>query len=147
MAELGLDLGQHFGWCIRTGQGEFQSGNERIGNGAKKTATVLKEQIEIIVESFDVDKIYYEKVHFSTNTYATQAHGAYRSMVELVADEHNAEIEGIAVRTVKKSLTGRGNASKHGMMVYAEKYVGYKIEDDNEADAIGVLHAGRGGRK
>lgn len=147
MVELGLDLGAHFGWCLRLGQGEFMSGNERLGNEDSKVATVLKEQVEILVEAHRVKKIYYEEVNFQTNTYATQAHGSYKSMVELVADENDIPVKGIPVRTIKKSLTGRGNASKHGMQVYAEKYVGYEVSDDNEADAIGVLHTGRGGRK
>lgn len=45
---------------------------------------------------------------------------------------------GINVTSIKKFITGKGNANKEEM-IKAMNEQGFKVEDDNEADALGVL--------
>lgn len=149
--DLALDLGARMGWCIRTNNGTYVSGCRDFTRKSDDTRysklNKIRRWLEQIHEHFPIANIYYEEVTFSTNTYADQAHGAYKGVLHQFAEIHEIPIEGFPVPTVKKSLTGRGNASKQGMIYYAEKYVGKEITDDNEADAIGVMHTGRNGRK
>jgi Holliday junction resolvasome RuvABC endonuclease subunit len=49
---------------------------------------------------------------------------------------------GVPVGTVKKTATGRGNASKEDMMAAARaRWPGWEPVDDNEADARWVVVA------
>jgi Holliday junction resolvasome RuvABC endonuclease subunit len=51
---------------------------------------------------------------------------------------------GIPVGTIKKRATGKGNASKEEMVAAAKlKWPGEIIVDDNQADALWILEAGR----
>lgn len=151
MVELALDLGAHMGWCIRKKKDEFESGvldmTKKKDESKYAKLNKIRKFLSDIHEEYTISKIYYERVDFGMHTYATQAHGAYKGVVHQFAESNDIDIEGFAVPSIKKSLTGRGNASKQGMIYYAEKYVGKEITDDNEADAIGVMHTGRRGKK
>ncbi len=43
------------------------------------------------------------------------------------------------VGTIKRHATGKGNASK-GDVIAAMRARGYAVRDDNEADALALLH-------
>jgi Holliday junction resolvasome RuvABC endonuclease subunit len=45
----------------------------------------------------------------------------------------------VPVGTIKKHATGKGNAGKQDMVV-AMQLLGHPITDDNEADALALLH-------
>jgi len=46
--------------------------------------------------------------------------------------------QGVPVGTIKKFLTGKGNANKDAMIAAAQAR-GFSPADDNEADAIAIL--------
>ena len=47
--------------------------------------------------------------------------------------------EGVPVGTIKSFATGRGNAGKHEVIA-AMRALGHPVTDDNEADALAILH-------
>jgi Holliday junction resolvasome RuvABC endonuclease subunit len=47
--------------------------------------------------------------------------------------------EGVPVGTIKRHATGKGNADKEAMIAAARER-GFSPADDNEADAIAILH-------
>lgn len=156
MSELALDLGIKMGYCIRTGFGKFEYGLVNLDAGSKRTKYDKLKQLDdwlILISKTLEEKgtplgiVYYEKVDFSYHTYSTQAHGAYVGIVRLFCQKKGIMCEGFSVSKIKKSLTGRGNASKMGMVYHAEKYVNETINNDNIADAIGVMYTARKGRR
>jgi len=52
--------------------------------------------------------------------------------------KHGIPYMGVPVGTIKKHATGKGNASKEGMVVAAIEN-GWQPKDDNEADALWLL--------
>jgi len=54
------------------------------------------------------------------------------------AEMRGVPYQGVPVGTIKKSATGKGNASK-AMMIEAARKRGFFPKDDNEADAIAIL--------
>jgi len=58
-----------------------------------------------------------------------------------VCDELNIKCDGLSVGTIKKNVTGKGNASKIEV-IEAVKQRGFNPIDDNEADALSVLFCG-----
>lgn len=148
--ELALDLGIDLGYCIRMDSGKYHSGCMTLKNKNEDRYVALiklEKFLEKLNKKERITQIYIEVVNFSTTTYATQAHGSYKGEVNKWALKRMIPVEELPVRTVKKRLTGKGNASKHGMIHYAEKWIGKEIYNHNEADAIGVMFAGRDGVK
>jgi Holliday junction resolvasome RuvABC endonuclease subunit len=62
-------------------------------------------------------------------------------MAHLTAWAENRKIpySGVPVGTIKKHATGKGNANKEAMIAAAVA-MGYRPADDNEADALALLH-------
>ena len=54
-------------------------------------------------------------------------------------EHHNIPYQGVPVGTIKKHATGKGNAGKDGMIASVRKR-GHSPVDDNEADALALLH-------
>lgn len=54
-------------------------------------------------------------------------------------EQHNIPYQGVPVGTIKKNATGKGNAGKQEMIAAAIKR-GHAPGDDNEADALALLH-------
>ncbi|PIE08965.1 MAG: hypothetical protein CSA73_01055, partial [Rhodobacterales bacterium] len=55
------------------------------------------------------------------------------------AELRGAPYQGVPVGTIKKHATGKGNAPKQAMIAAAQAR-GFRPADDNEADAIAILH-------
>ena len=68
----------------------------------------------------------------------------HREVIVLVGLEEMSyrdvsEILGVPVGTIKKHATGKGNAGKEAM-IEAMQLLGHPVTDDNEADALALLH-------
>lgn len=61
-------------------------------------------------------------------------------VIEKICAELNLEYIELATGAVKKFATGNGNAKKDLMIEFAKKLWKYEGEDDNEADALHILH-------
>ncbi|MBN4688608.1 hypothetical protein, partial [Escherichia coli] len=75
--------------------------------------------------------------HVSTD--AAHAYGGFLATLTAWCEHHGVPYQGVPVGTIKKHVTGKGNASKDEMMV-AMRARGYQPADDNEADALALLH-------
>jgi Holliday junction resolvasome RuvABC endonuclease subunit len=85
------------------------------------------------------DALAYEEVRRWSSGDAAKAYCGLRAVMLMECYIRSIPVEGYAVGTIKKHFTGSGRASKDEMI--AEAYMTYRIvcEDDNEADALGVL--------
>jgi Holliday junction resolvasome RuvABC endonuclease subunit len=54
-------------------------------------------------------------------------------------EHHKIPYQGVPVGTIKKHATGKGNAGKEDM-IKAMQALGHPVTDDNEADALALLH-------
>jgi Holliday junction resolvasome RuvABC endonuclease subunit len=96
-----------------------------------------------LVEVFDLarpDFAIYEKpiiVHKSSAA-AEVAHGFATRLQEICA-QRGVEHETIAATSLKKAITGRGNAEKPEMMQAAFERWNKRPSDDNEGDALCLL--------
>jgi len=141
---LTLDLGTKTGWALKTLDGSITSGTEQFkhdrwqGGGMR----YLKfkhwlEQMLITVERIDV--IYYEEVRRHLGVDAAHAYGGFLAHLTAWCEYHQIAYEGVPVGTIKRHATGKGNANK-AAMILAVKNLGYDPVDDNEADALALLH-------
>jgi Holliday junction resolvasome RuvABC endonuclease subunit len=54
-------------------------------------------------------------------------------------ERHQIPYQGVPVGTIKRHATGKGNAGK-AEVIAAMKALGHPVTDDNEADALALLH-------
>jgi Holliday junction resolvasome RuvABC endonuclease subunit len=144
---LTLDLGTKTGWAyhnptrsarIVSGVTNFKSTrfediNRRFVRFRKWLDTILYEQQE------EIDIIYFEEVRRHLGVDAAHAYGGFLSMLTTFCIEREIPYQGVPVGSIKKSITGKGNANKEAV-IKAIKELGHLPADDNEADALAVLY-------
>lgn len=86
-----------------------------------------------------IDKVYFEIVRRHMGVYAAHIYGGFWAMLTKWCDAREIPYEGVAVGTIKKHVTGKGNAKKP-QVIEAIEARGHQPEDDNEADALAILY-------
>ncbi|WP_375650719.1 crossover junction endodeoxyribonuclease RuvC [Bartonella sp. OT172YNZD] len=141
---LCLDLGTKTGWALRDAVGFITSDTEYFqsrrfeGGGMrylrfKKWLTELKRSVD------EIDAVYFEEVRRHVGTDASHVYGGFLATLTAWCEHHQIPYEGIPVGTIKKAMTGKGNASKEEM-IKAMRAKGHAPCDDNEADALAILY-------
>jgi Holliday junction resolvasome RuvABC endonuclease subunit len=141
---LTLDLGTTTGWAmynsstdlITSGSISFKS--DRFSGGGMRFLRFTK-WLEELNQLQPINEIYYEEVRRHVGTTAAHTYGGFWSHLTSFAELHKIPYEGIAVGTIKKYATGKGNAGKQAMIDYT-KSKGHNPTDDNEADALAIMY-------
>jgi len=140
---LALDLGTTTGWALRSADGLITSGtasfrpNRYDGGGMRylRFQNWLSEMDRLVGP---IATIHYEEVRRHVGTDAAHVYGGLMAVLTAWAEMRGVPYQGVPVGTIKKSATGKGNASK-SMMIDAARAKGFHPKDDNEADAIAIL--------
>ena len=140
---LALDLGTTTGWAIRGFDGLITSGTVsfkpgRYDGGGMRYLRFTNWLTEIDRLSGPIEAIYFEEVRRHVGTDAAHVYGGLMATLEAWAELRGVPYQGVPVGTIKKCLTGQGNANKQAMIDAARKR-GFSPTDDNEADAIAIL--------
>ena len=136
---LSLDLGTTTGWAMSDGHSGSQSFKpQRFEGGGMRYLRFKKWLTEIKSTTEGIDAVYFEEVRRHLGVDAAHAYGGFLATLTLWCEHHQMPYSGVPVGTIKKHATGKGNASKADM-IEAAIALGYKPEDDNEADAIHLL--------
>ena len=86
-----------------------------------------------------VEAVFFEEVRRHAGVDAAHAYGGFLAHLTAWCEDHFCPYQGVPVGTIKKHATGHGNADK-AAMVAAMQAKGYPVTDDNEADALALLH-------
>jgi hypothetical protein len=143
-AILALDLGQRTGWALRSRDGSITSGTadfrpsrfEGAGMGYLRFKQWLTETKNT---AGDLDAVFFEAVRRHAGTIAAHAFGGFLAHLTAWCEHHELPYEGVSVGTIKLHATGRGNADKQAV-IDAMCALGHDPADDNEADALAILH-------
>lgn len=141
---LALDLGTTTGWALRSydelttsGTVSFRPG--RFDGGGMRYLRFTNWLTELDRLSGPIAAIWFEEVRAHRGVDASHVFGGLLATLTTWAELHGVPYEGIPVGTIKKHATGRGNASKQDMIA-AARARGFSPADENEADAIAILH-------
>ncbi len=85
-----------------------------------------------------LDAVYFEEVRRHLGVDAAHAYGGFLATLTSWCEHQKIPYQGVPVGTIKRPVTGKGNAGK-SEMVSAMRSRGYVVADDNEADALAVL--------
>lgn len=141
---LALDLGTTTGWALRSADGSISSGTEsfkphRFEGGGMRYLRFKHWLTEVKQTSDGIDAVYFEEVRRHLGVDAAHAYGGFMAHLTAWCEHHQIPYQGVPVGTIKKHATGKGNASKDEMIA-AMKSRGHSPSDDNEADALALLH-------
>ena len=141
---LALDLGTTTGWALRDRTGRITSGSQsfkpqRFEGGGMRYLRFGRWISEIQTSVSELQFLYFEEVRRHASTDAAHAYGGFLATLTAWCEHHGVPYQGVPVGTIKKHATGKGNASKD-QMIGAVRLRGHAPADDNEADAIALLH-------
>lgn len=85
-----------------------------------------------------ITEVYWEEVRRHAGTSAAHVYGSFQGVLMAWCEENRIAYKSVPVGTIKRSATGRGNASKQDM-IDAAKALGFNPATDDEADAIHIL--------
>jgi Holliday junction resolvasome RuvABC endonuclease subunit len=141
---LALDLGTTTGWALRDRTGRITSGSQsfkpqRFEGGGMRFLRFKRWLTELKAHAEGIDTLVFEEVRRHVSTDAAHAYGGFLATLTAWCEHHGIPYQGVPVGTIKKHATGKGNASKDEMMA-AMRARGYLPTDDNEADALALLH-------
>lgn len=141
---LALDLGTNTGWALSSRDGIITSGTEQFKSqrfeGGGMRYLRFKHWLTEMKQCADgIDAVFMEEVRRHAGVDAAHAYGGFLATLTAWCEHHNIPYQGVPVGTIKKHATGKGNASKDEMIAAVRK-LGHAPADDNEADALALLH-------
>ena len=141
---LALDLGTTTGWALRGSDGHITSGSEsfrsqRFEGGGMRFLRFKRWLAELKDMAGGIDALHFEEVRRHASTDAAHAYGGFLATLTAWCEHHQIPYQGVPVGTIKKHATGKGNAGKKHVIA-AIRGRGHLPADDNEADALALLH-------
>jgi hypothetical protein len=140
---LALDLGQTTGWAVRNAEGVITHGTVQFRPGRHEGGGMpflrFRGWLQEVDESVDgIDAVFFEEVHGHRGTAAAQIYGGFLAHLSAWAEMNKIPYEGVPVGTIKRHITGKGNATKEEVIA-AVRAKGFSPVDDNDADALALL--------
>lgn len=139
---LAVDLGTTTGWALS--QHGISSGSEhfkpqRFEGGGMRYLRFKRWLTEIKNCAGELEAVYFEEVRRHAGVDAAHAYGGFMAHLTAWCEHHQIPYQGVPVGSIKRHATGKGNADKAAMIAAAVAR-GYAPKDDNEADALALLH-------
>lgn len=140
---LSLDLGTCTGWAIRDEQGQIISGSirfkpDRFEGGGMRYLRFKRWLTETKASAREIHAVYFEEVRRHAGVDAAHAYGGFLAHLTAWCESHNIPYAGIPVGTIKRFITGKGNADKESVIA-SVRAKNFNPQDDNEADALAIL--------
>ena len=142
MTILALDLGTTTGWAMRASSGLITSGTASFKPGRFDGGGMRYLRFSRWLDEMGVGGlagIWFEEVRRHAATDAAHVYGGLMATLTAWAELRGIPYEGVPVGTIKRHATGKGNANKEAMIA-AARARGFDPADDNEADALALLH-------
>ena len=157
-AVLALDLGTKCGWAVAAPVGQRVISGEagpvpylpsvnsgvwdlspRRFDGGGMRYVRFQGFLKEVIDTGLPHRIYFEEVRAHKGTDAAHIYGGLLATLTALCELRGIPYAGVPVGRIKKFWTGKGNAGKPEMLAAAVKR-GYAPKDDNEADALALLH-------
>jgi len=140
---IALDLGTTTGWAMALPDGGVVSGTvsfrpSRYDGGGMRYLRFRSWLDGIADDTPGIAAVHFEEVRRHLSTDAAHVHGGLLATLTAWCEQRAIAYQGVPVGTIKRFVTGRGNADK-AAVIEAVRARGYSPADDNEADAIAIL--------
>ncbi|AIF82037.1 hypothetical protein I862_07415 [endosymbiont of Acanthamoeba sp. UWC8] len=141
---LALDLGTTTGWAIKHLDSSIVSGVMSFKPGRFEGRGMCFLRFQQWLEEMNktvsgIDMLYFEEVRRHLGTDAAHIYGGFLAQLTAWCEYRQIPYSGVGVGTIKKFITGKGNASKEEV-IEAIRKLGHSMRDHNEADALALLY-------
>ena len=141
---LCLDLGTETGWALASphGTGVYAHGHQsfrpgRWEGGGMRFLRFRRWLDELNVASPFVE-VAYEEVRQHVATDAAHVYGGLLATLTAWCEEHRFAYQGVPVGTIKRAITGKGNANKQAVLNAVRSKGFSTVTSQDEADAIAL---------
>jgi Holliday junction resolvasome RuvABC endonuclease subunit len=138
---LALDLGTKTGYALSARRDQI-SGTENFKQSRFQGGGMIylhfRAWLRGMLKKYEIDVVYFEEVRRHIGTDAAHMYGGYLAHLSELCEELSVPYQGVPVGTIKRHITGKGNAGKNDV-IKAVKKKGFNPKDDNEADALAIL--------
>jgi hypothetical protein len=143
-ALLALDLGQKTGWAVHNTDGAIASGTVEFKPSRWEGGGMVYLPFRAWVQEVDetaggIGAVYFEEVRSHRGVAAAHAYGGFLAHLTAWAEDNKIPYAGVPVGAIKRHATGNGKANKEAVIA-AVRALGFDPADDNEADALALLH-------
>ena len=140
---LALDLGTTTGWAIHNNKQIIKSGTinlkpNKFEGGGMVFIRFIRWLVDLKNAEDSIDLVFFEAVRRHNGTDAAHKYGGFVAILTAFCEHTQIPYQGVPVGTIKKHITGKGNATKYDV-IEAVKKKGFKPIDDNEADSLALL--------
>ncbi len=140
---LALDLGTSTGWALQMADDFVTSGtlslkHTRFDGGGMRFLRFRRWLEQLDIDAGPIEAIYFEEVRSHNSNDSAHVYGGFLGALSTWCEEHLVAYQGVPVGTIKRFITGKGNADK-AAVIDAVRLRGFAPVDDNEADAIAIL--------
>jgi hypothetical protein len=148
---LCLDLGTRTGWALHDDgatfsgsitfrPGRYEGGGMRYLRFRQWLGDLLvnTKRAKLAQQASPIDAIYFEEVRAHAGTDAAHIYGGFLATLTSCCEQRGVAYQGVPVGTIKRHVTGKGNADKAAVLA-AIRARGFDPADDNEADALAIL--------
>jgi len=141
-AILALDLGTITGWAMLS-DGAITSGTasfrpSRYDGGGMRYLRFRGWLEDIRLCAGGIEAVHFEEVRRHAGVDAVHIYGGFLATLTGWCEHRVIPYQGVPVGTIKKFISGKGNADKDAVIA-AVRARGFNPADDNEADAIAIL--------
>lgn len=139
---LALDLGTTTGWAWKLNETPVCHGTWSLKPGRFEGGGMRFVKFRNRLREFSgmPTLVVFEEVRRHAGTDAAHVYGGLMATLTAWCEEEKIPYAGVPVGTIKKFWTGSGNASKEAMIARCARFGFPQVTDDNEADAIALLH-------
>lgn len=140
---LALDLATTTGFALRNADGAIVSGTvsfrpSRYDGGGMRYLRFGAWLNQLAADVGSIGVVHHEEVRRHLSTDAAHVHGGLLATLTVWCEQRAIAYQGVPVATIKRHITGKGNADK-AAVIAAVRARGFAPCDDNEADAIAIL--------
>lgn len=135
---LAIDPATKCGWAMKSAFGIWDLSTKKDESGGMKLIR-LRSKLAELCDLMDVRLIVYERPG-GRHSHAMMHQSRLIALIELFCEDNAIEYAAFSASQIKKFATGKGNSGKGAMIKAAQTNYAYEGEDDNEADALHLLH-------
>ena len=142
MNALALDLATKTGWALQEA-GRIESGVETfdVKRGESAGMRYVRFRRWLVDVGARADIVIYEQTIIAgPGSIAREIATGFATRVQEYCAARGIEHSAVWASTLKKWTAGKGNASKADMLEAVARRWGRRVDDDNEADAVALLH-------
>ncbi len=134
-----VDPASEFGWAISSKEYGIWDLSTRKDESMGMKLIRLEGKLDEINEIKGIDIVVYERPAGKHKNPLIH-HGKLVGTIERWCDKKGIEYAGYSPGEIKRFATGKGNCGKPAMIDAARQKYGYEGNNDNEADALHLLH-------